>query len=545
MSESLPQFGKKWFSGTHMQCSFCGQKTHENYCCPATPYVPPVRKRIPFVEKLLDNPRMRTNLFIDLEPHDVVEFVLTKGEEFNEGNPWEHSPMVYDGLRKRLGFWKAIGACNSVISWLGYGVPLRFVREPRHVAFQNHPSKPEHEVFVDGEVKKHTEDGCFVVAGRGSVLCSEPILVIEQNGKLRRADDKRYTNAFQAKSQFKMMSLKADVPTLVAPGDVQITRDLEKAYYKVPIAEEARPYQCFNWKGVFYMAMIMLFGTCLAPFYFTKICRPIVRLFGALKIPAVNFIDDWFWSQNPEKLVYVKKVVDTLFEALGWTFNNKDQEGTSVKFLGFIVDSMKRKFVVTPEKLLRISTQLRDMSKAGFNRTVVEHAQLTSLLGGVVSLALAIPSVRLWCRSLYRQAIAVTCECVLNEESMGEIDMLIFLLRFSNGAPFADPRHEVELWVDSGEIGWGMSVQDVEVRQHFVAGVIGSSSTHRELVGLLSGLYNSEVAVRIQGKVALLHMDSMCSVRNLLNGGGPDSWDSQRCETDLEAMSRTRHTVVS
>ena len=59
----------------------------------------------------------------------------------------------------------------------------------------------------------------------------------------------------------------------------------------MPLAKAAQPYTVFEWFGVFWFSMMMLFGMFQAPLFVTKICRPIVRLFGALKMPVVAFID--------------------------------------------------------------------------------------------------------------------------------------------------------------------------------------------------------------------------------------------------------------
>ena len=101
--------------------------------------------------------------------------------------------------------------------------------------------------------------------------------------------------------------------------------------------------------------------------------------------------------------------------------------------------------------------------------------------------------------------------------------MLIFLITFCNGSPFLDPTHDISMWVDSGEIGWGASAGGVEVKGQFTAELIGSSSTHRELKGLALALRIPTISVLLTGRTVALHMDSMCAVRNLIKGGGPVS----------------------
>ena len=236
------------------------EKGHERAFCPLTPTLKQGKARIPFVEKLLSLPRVQSKVFCGLAKEDGLEKVRKQGEALNEGNPWAGSQRIYDRLREKLGYWKALGASNAVISWLGYGVPMRFQKEPRYLAFQNHRMDPEATAYVDSDMGKHRATGCFVVAPPGSAKIINPILAIQQDGKWRRCDDCRFGNSFQANCEFKMASLERDIPILTEKGDVGITRDLEKAYYKVPLDVEAQPYCVFDWLGIIYFSMVVLFG---------------------------------------------------------------------------------------------------------------------------------------------------------------------------------------------------------------------------------------------------------------------------------------------
>ena len=99
-----------------------------------------------------------------------------------------------------------------------------------------------------------------------------------------------------------------------------LAKDLKKAYYKIPVAKEAQPYFCFEWCGTYFMSMVLLFGFCLTPFYFTKVCRPIARWFGGGE-ETDHKLYRRLVVENKEK---VSELVDTLFRALGWTVSPKD-----------------------------------------------------------------------------------------------------------------------------------------------------------------------------------------------------------------------------
>jgi hypothetical protein len=378
LRDHLPQFGKKWFKQEGLKCSFCLRKGHTNAFCPSAPYKPPLEDRCAFVEKVLALPRVKSNAFAGMEREQAFSVMEEKGRTWNVGNPWVHSEKIYDQLRARLGYWRAIGASDSVISWLGYGVPMKFIREPRYIAFKNHKMDEAQATYMDTDMAKHKATGCFVKAAPSSVKICNPILVICQGCKNRRCDDCRYGNSLMANPSFKAASLERDVPTITEEGDVAITEDLEKAFYKIPLAKSAQPYAAFSWGGMFFFSMVMLFGMCQAPFKFTTICKPISRWFGALRIASMYYIDDWYWPSKPcavdDLLTYVRK----LFTLLGWTFAKKSQKGTRIHLLGFILDLAQRKFIVPHEKNTALSAMLKEFQLASRAGAAVLVAPLQS-----------------------------------------------------------------------------------------------------------------------------------------------------------------------
>ena len=124
---------------------------------------------MPFVDKVLAIRRVKSNIFLGKTWKETLDFVIEKGGAWNVGNPWKTSTLIYDRLRAKLGYWRAIGASDSVISWLGYGVPMRFKDEPRHYMFKNHKMDKEAKEYVEKDLEKHLESGCFKLAPKESV----------------------------------------------------------------------------------------------------------------------------------------------------------------------------------------------------------------------------------------------------------------------------------------------------------------------------------------------------------------------------------------
>lgn len=533
---------KKLFDGKMMECVLCRKKGHTIDFCPSKATIPQTEDRSSFVDSLVNSSRVRVDIYKGLSWEAVWEKLIQEGTRLNEGNPWllEMGPEFH--LKKNLGFWKAIGADRTVMSWIGYGVDICFVSTPAPVQFTNSSvMSKRYENFIDGEIEKHVKDGLAVKVGGSEVHLVHPMLVVENaQGKRRLCDDMRWPNAFQASPSFKMQSLEHDIPELVQPGEVLFTKDLEKAYYKVMMAPRARKFQNRSWKGDFYQMCCLLFGMCNAPFVFTKICRPIVRFFGSALAKLLNFIDDWLLSAEPGKLERLKIFFENVLKLLGWTFNDKGEEGSSVVFLGYIVDAVKREFSVPECKIVRARDQLRTLAEAEKRGTLVRTDNLLSLLGQIGSMRLAIPSVSCWSRELYSpwqglapmvgqlvgghiivSAGSAPVFCRITKEMVREISMLDELLAQKNGAPFMKKSLELDLFCDASETGWGCFVLQEEVTGLFSSDLIGKSSTLRELSGLLACLQTTQIERWVKGKSIRINMDSAPAIANLTKGGGP------------------------
>ena len=105
---------KKLFKPKGWVCTFCKKvDNHTRDFCPLRESDPPDIE-IPFVINLLSMPKEVCPSKLNWAQARAA--LDARGGELNKGNPWASSTAPVDALRKRLGFWKAIGANNSVIS---------------------------------------------------------------------------------------------------------------------------------------------------------------------------------------------------------------------------------------------------------------------------------------------------------------------------------------------------------------------------------------------------------------------------------------------
>ena len=93
---------------------------------------------------------------------DAVDRIEQIGNGANDGNPWLGSELRADDIRKRLGFWSAIGAGRVELSWIANGFSLRMAVEPERLAFPNHKSTREHAEFVTAEIDQGLAVGSYI-----------------------------------------------------------------------------------------------------------------------------------------------------------------------------------------------------------------------------------------------------------------------------------------------------------------------------------------------------------------------------------------------
>ena len=376
---------------------------------------------------------MKLNRLEGLPFEKAWEQTKKLGAVLNDGNPWKDSVGEQYDLKKGLGLWKAIGADSSVISWIAYGVPMRFQQMPPKATFTAPPLSDKEKEFVNRDILQGIKAGLFQKVDPSLVVNCNPIIVVANSKqKLRRCDDMRFPNAHVPAIAFCQGGLEKDIQNVIQPGDVLITEDIKKAYYKVGMAEHAWKHQAFYWEGTFYWAICMLFGYCLAPFYFTKICRPLVRFFGSILIRVMNMMDDWLFGSQLSKLATLQTVIEELFSGLGWILNEKGEVGFKVIFLGMIVDAVKRTFSVPSYKIEAALAIINEFAQAGNEGKQISSERLRSLIGQLQAMRVAITPVQVWTRELYTpwangdhpgQTVALT---PLMKEELAELrDLLV------------------------------------------------------------------------------------------------------------------------
>jgi hypothetical protein len=528
-------FDKKNFSTRDKHCEYCEQVGHTASFCAKRPSNPMSNATLSadkqlYVQTLLDKPQISLDTFEKCDMSEAMAIVHSMGASLNAGNPWASSSEPRDQLRAKLGYWKAIGANREVISWIAYGIEMRFEAEPDHIEFKNHPSYHEHLSHVDAEHERHVATGSWRLVPRSYAKIVNPLQVeVNTRGKKRMCVDMRYPNSFTADCKFKLETLHTHLTQVVEKGDVMFSTDMEQAYYSMAMNEHSWPYMVWKHRDKYYCSTILTFGYNQAPLIFHKTMRVIVRFSRTLGLQVLNYLDDYLWSCKLNRSALTVAFVKDLLPLLGWRFNAKCRFDPTpeIEFLGMIINAEKYWITAPSDKIDRIKSLCTEMQEQIINHKSITVLSLQVLASTIRSVKLAVTPASTWTREMNTLIAIATdaCTTYINAQvydvSKLESELTFWLSRiqYHNGAGMDHPLHQLTVYCDASVTGYGGTCGSTRVSQVLPTYMIGTSSTHRELFGLIA--VTNTLADTLTNKRVRFVMDSQPAIANLTNGGGP------------------------
>lgn len=467
-----------------------------------------------------------TSVDLDVESRKFLE----AGKRYNATNPFLSEPAnSLWALPKCLGFWKSIGCPKSQLTWLSYGYELRFLAPPPMVGFDNHAGAFTHYQFIDSEIEKRVLRGQFSVVDKSYPKQLHPIDVVPKaSGGYRFILDCRLINGFLPDAAFKLENLSI-VPQIVQKGSFLFSTDLEDAYFHIPMHPKSRPHLCFQWRGVYYRSNVLPFGLSLAPWVFTKTLRPLVRYCRSLGISVVAYLDDFLWSAGKPSVDKLVTFVLAVIAALGFSISNKKSDLTPKQvllFLGLLVNSESLTFEVPKEKLAKILAALSVLlAKAEVGQKITAQ-NIAVITGYILAIRLAVAPARIYTRALYacmNQAPYWTARVELSAAALNELKFWKSELPNFTSYGMLPAHSSVRLYCDASDDGWGAHCNAATAFGFFHTNACApvTSSTHRELLGLLCAIQSPELSRQIENRRVTFVLDSLAGVFNLNKGGGP------------------------
>ena len=194
-----------------------------------------------------------------------------------------------------------------------------------------------------------------------------PIFFREKNdGNIRIILDLTKLNLLIRDEHHKLETLKTALE-LIEPNDLFTSLDLKSAYYSIPIWHQDRKYLKFLWQGKVYQYNVCANGLCSVPRIFSKIIRQVMAFLRLRGHRSTFYLDDSLLIGNTEYSI-INNTLETLkiLELLGFTVHPEKsvlKPSTSIKYLGFILDSVNMKITLTEDRINNIKSSIVEALK--------------------------------------------------------------------------------------------------------------------------------------------------------------------------------------
>eukprot|EP00170_Pyropia_yezoensis_P000576 contig_2858_g577 len=215
------------------------------------------------------------------------------------------------------------------------------------------------------------------------------------------------------KRRFKYETLWELAPSL-SPDDNLISWDIADAFHHLGIRPQDQTYLAFTICGMYFVPVTMPFGLALAPYTWTKVCRPVVARLCELGFALTAYVED-FGGRPPVPVP--GRPATRLDAARGWQQAREllaslglrvherkgEREGTTeLPLLGHVVDTGRGVFRLQPKRVEKIELMASALLRyAAGHRRWVRLGTLRSFCGLAISTTLSVPQARYRTQSLF------------------------------------------------------------------------------------------------------------------------------------------------
>jgi hypothetical protein len=438
--------------------------------------------------------------------------------------PPAHEHLEVGGrLRHFLPFWKDELETSAQLLQAVEGYSPPFTSQPPlsfpKQRFSTPSQGPFNDALIDQEVAALIEKGAIeeVALHPPSLgFVSNIFLVQKKNGKMRPVINLKRLNAAHLDTPHFRMETLSDVRQTVRPGDWAVSIDLKDAYFHVPIAQDARKYLRFGWRGRLFQFCVLPFGlspgefqdqlfparlplgpgggVCLilwmcsslalflvsyfsdlgthlfsAPRIFTLLAKRVKAKLGRLGIRTIFYLDDILvlGSSFQICLSNSQESLSILMRA-GFLINWEKSSlipTTSFTFLGMLWNSVEGLLSLPEDKLVR----LRSQASLLLRLPAPTCRQVMVLTGFVAAFHRAVPLLRLKGRfvqrslnSVYSSEVDLPRKVILLPEARRDLQWIVDLQLQGCGGPLWHLMAEdcaIEVQTDASGHGWGVWFQ--------------------------------------------------------------------------------------
>ena len=421
--------------------------------------------------------------------------------------------------------WRKVTSNNWVLTAVIEGYKLQFDPDPpppRPSIHFSHSHKSS--CIIRPLIQDYLNKGAIkVVDVQPDQYVSRIFEVPKKTGDYRLILDLSDLNLFLKKVHFKMEGLLA-IASLISSGDFLASLDLQDAFLTIAMHSSCFKYLCFDFDGVRYCFIALVFGLSCAPRIFTKLLKVPLSHLRLNGIKNSAWLDDILLvgSSYSETLDIINQS-RSLLESLGFIVKQSKSHLTptqSITHVGFIWDSVKCTVSVPTEKV----SALKENCSFALTHPISLRF-LARIIGIIDSFRFGCPIVPLHYRSLQSDLIRNSgpptnwdSKIILSPLACADLEWWLECDLSLRPAPLASfsPTHQME--TDASKVGWGAFAHS----NSFTQGKWSPKEAkfHINFLELWTVLLGIKALFRVSSPISLLILCDNTSAVNYINRMG-------------------------
>ena len=454
----------------------------------------------------------------------------TKGNLLQPPKPIKKIPQA-----ARLPFfydqWTKVTSNHWILRVIKEGYKLQFFPSPPppRPSFKTSYSKNSSSIIRRLIIDYLNKGAIRVIEVKDDQYVSRIFEVPKKTGDYRLILDLSDLNLFLKKVHFKMEGLLS-ISSIISPGDFMASLDLQDAFLTIAMHPSMFKYLCFDFEGVRYCFLAMVFGLSCAPRIFTKLLKVPLSFLRIQGFKNSAWLDDILLVDS-SYLLSSESISQcrSLLESLGFIIKPSKSNlipSQSITHVGFLWDSASFSVKVLPEKV----SSLQSLCSSALSGPVSIRF-LAKIIGVIDSFKFGCPIAPLHYRSLqfdliHNYPLSEDWDAPISLSPQALDDLKWWLECDSSLPPYSlasfSPTHQLE--TDASLKGWGAySHSDLFTQGKWTP---NESHYHINSLELLAVLFGIQSLFPGSNHISLVVLcDNIPAVRYINRKGGTRSKD--------------------
>ena len=444
--------------------------------------------------------------------------------------------------------WKQLSSISTKqLDWVANGVQIPFDNTPPETYLSNKSFSPKQSKFINSEIESLIQSGAISETVNRPKFVSPIGCVPKRNNKHRLIVDLRELNSYCSPPSFKYEGIDT-VCSLMKPGDVFCTFDLQNGFQHVNVHRDSREYLGIQWKNRYFILNVLPFGLGLSPFYFCKTLRPVVAELRLKGLRIVIYVDDILLMAQPCQIQEHKHILLQILDELGLYVNWEKSSlvpKTKVQYLGYVLisqgDDGNPCIKIPATRMHKLRTDIRRVLRDGH----VQARILARIAGQCVAMTKVIVPSKLLLRNVYRllsKRNSWQDSLQLDVQTIGDLEWWLDAIVGWNGRPVTIKPIDAQIICDASSQGWGAIFEGKEAAGFWNRRLSRSHTNYRELMAILMTLETFKDSIK--NKHVQILSDNVTAVA-MVNHLGGQCWSLTQVAQAIWSLAYENNIMVT